>query len=130
MGHPQTSSQEHIRSLQELDSNLIATKVDLEGLAQRSDVQKVKARIEDLLGAMYQSLTNELISLKSEIAKMKDGSEYLTIDQLHQQLKGAIGKRTIYTMCADGRLPAFKEGKRWLIPIDAVNQWKEQMKLK
>lgn len=47
--------------------------------------------------------------------------EILTLDEVAIYLKA--GKRTIYRLAADGKLPAFKLGGTWRFRRDDLNNW-------
>lgn len=53
---------------------------------------------------------------------MSDGpNEILTIDEVAAYLKA--GKRTVYRLAANGKLPAFKLGGTWRFRRGELDQW-------
>ena len=53
-------------------------------------------------------------------------SEILTVDELCEVL--AIGANAAYQLLNDGSIPAFRIGRRWKIPREAVRQYISQWK--
>lgn len=47
--------------------------------------------------------------------------EILTLDEMAAYLKA--GKRTVYRLAAEGRLPAFKLGGTWRFRRSDLDQW-------
>lgn len=47
--------------------------------------------------------------------------EILTIDEVATYLK--VGKRTVYRLAANGKLPAFKLGGTWRFRRGELDQW-------
>ena len=50
-----------------------------------------------------------------------DSDEILTIEEMAAYLKA--GKRTVYRLAADGKIPAFKVGGTWRFSKAEINQW-------
>jgi excisionase family DNA binding protein len=48
-------------------------------------------------------------------------SEILTLDEVAAYLKA--GKRTVYRLTAEGKLPAFKLGGMWRFRRSDLNEW-------
>lgn len=53
-----------------------------------------------------------------------DPDEILTIDELANYLKA--GKRTVYRLAAEGRIPAFKVGGTWRFLRTDIEVWIKQ----
>lgn len=59
---------------------------------------------------------------------LEQSPEILTVDDLCEVL--AIGANAAYQLLNDGSIPAFRIGRRWKIPKEAVRQYINQWKCK
>jgi excisionase family DNA binding protein len=69
------------------------------------------------IGNSWQSL---LINGKGETMADPEG-EILTLDEVAAYLKA--GKRTVYRLAAEGKLPAFKLGGTWRFRRSDLDEW-------
>ncbi len=51
----------------------------------------------------------------------EDIVEILTLDEVAEYLK--VGKRTVYRLAAEKRIPAFKVGGAWRFSRSEIDQW-------
>ena len=51
-----------------------------------------------------------------------DMRKLMTIQQVVDELDGAVSKSTIWRQCRSGRIPAIQVGHRWLIPSSWLRQ--------
>lgn len=49
-------------------------------------------------------------------------NKLLSIQQVVDELDGAVSKSTIWRQCRSGRIPAIQVGHRWLIPSSWLRQ--------
>ena len=56
----------------------------------------------------------------------EDLNDYLTIDEVAAYLP--VPQSTISQVCREGRLPAMKIGKRWIVDKQDVRRWMEKQK--
>ena len=106
---------------------MLAQRSDLARLPDKGEFSAFQSRMELLLGESLKAVVNELKGLRQDLKAMVGKQPvFLTVDEFHELLGGAICAKTIRNMCNDGRLPATKQGNRWLIPSAIVEEWIER----
>jgi len=113
-----------------LERTIPATKLDLAPLARQHDLLEMKATLEAMLQQVFETFGTRLDQLHRDVQRIGGLTpDFYTCEQLHQIIGGAYCVRTIQNMCADGRIPASKQGRSWLIPAKVVEAWKNDFGL-
>lgn len=70
-----------------------------------------------------------MVKNKREVTAMilEQYSDILTVEELCEVL--GIGANAAYQLLNDGTIPAFRIGRRWKIPKDAVKEYISQWKI-
>jgi excisionase family DNA binding protein len=70
--------------------------------------------------AKFGKLNSMMASIKGEMMIGADG-EILTLDEVAAYLKA--GKRTVYRLAQEGKIPAFKLGGTWRFRRSDLERW-------
>ncbi len=111
-----------------LDLSLICTKMDVAGNASKTDVVETQVLIRELIKGLTEVIAEQFVRLHSELQKSNGTApEYINLDELYELLNGSIARRTLTYMCADGRVPGFKLGRRWVVPTKDMDEWIQEL---
>lgn len=103
-----------------------ARKADLVDMARNSEMVQMRVQFEE----MFLSLQKKIDQLRDEIHHSSEPtSEFVTLSEFHRIVGKPYTLRTLNNMCADGRLPAFRMGVKWMIPRSAIAKWKSEHNL-
>ncbi len=93
-------------------------------IIRKSDIQQFIEEIETQFQKIFYLFKSEIERLLDEL-EARNGNRplYLTIESFHEKIDEEVTRRTLTNMCMDGRIRAFKLGKRWLIPKTEVDRW-------
>lgn len=129
MGRTKTQREyESGQLLKRLEASQTVQKGDLAEL--QKEMRQMKALMVGLIEGMAQTYVAEMGKLR-EVIECRDGGaqEFVNLEELHKMMGGSITKRTLANMCADGRLPAQKQGRLWLVPMNVIDKWKSEHNL-
>jgi len=129
MGRTKTQREyESGQLLRRLEDSQAVQKGDLAEL--HKEMRQMKALMVGLIEGMTQTYVTEMGKLR-EVIEGRDGGaqEFVNLEELHKMMGGSITKRTLANMCADGRLPAKKHGRLWLVPMNVIDKWKSEHNL-
>ena len=102
--------------------------MDVAGNASKTDMVETQVLIRELIKGLTEVIAEQFVRLHAELQKNNGTApEYINLDELHELLNGSIARRTLTYMCADGRVPGFKLGRRWVVPTKDMDEWIQEL---